>query len=91
MCRVNRFARPDLAFGLLQPFIQFIGELLTVALIECRRSAGLHAAGAHGIHEIAHVQTLFNGFSGVAFAARIKRDAAFLDHFRCQRDIGGDH
>lgn len=39
---------PLRAFRLLQPFVQFVGELLTVPLVERVRATGLDAAGAQG-------------------------------------------
>lgn len=38
-------------FRLQQPFVQLVGELLAVALVQGVRAAGLNAAGAQGIHK----------------------------------------
>ena len=78
-------------FRLQQPFVQLVGELLAVALVQRVRAAGLDAAGAQGIHKIAHVEALADGVRRIAFATRVQRHRAFLYHLCRQRNVGGDH
>jgi hypothetical protein len=65
-------------------------EGLPIALAEGWRAAGLQAAAAHGVHEIAHVQPLADVFACVQLTARIQSQAAFFDDFCSQGNIGGD-
>ena len=51
------------------------GEGVAIRLRERRRSAADVAAGAHGVHEVAHGEDPPNGIRRIALATRIERDA----------------
>jgi len=71
--------------------IQMIGERLPVALTERRRTLGLYAAGAQGIHEIPHDQPLFYAIRRIKLTAGIEHMPTLLYHFCRQRDVAGDN
>ncbi len=70
--------------------IQLIREGFPVRVAEGRRPAGLHAAGPHGLHEIAHVEPLADVFGGIALAAWGQHTDALVDQVRGQGDVGRD-
>lgn len=71
--------------------IQLVGEVLSVALIECRRATTLYAAGAHGVHKVAHIEALLDVLLGVELTARIEGVATLGDYLIGQRDVGRDY
>ena len=67
--------------------IQAVGKVLFVALAVGGRTTGLHAAGAHRIEEVPHVQASADVFGRVHFAASAERVATLGNHLCCQRNI----
>ena len=63
---------------------------MSVALVECSGSAGVDAAGAHGFHEVAHVEAGFDVFFAVEAAAWAEGDGVFVDDFGGEWDVAGD-
>ena len=59
-----------LATALGQQFIELVGEGFPIGLRHWRRASGILARGAHCLHEVAHLQPLFDIGSGIAFTAR---------------------
>lgn len=72
------------------PAFQLGGKSLTVIAGQGRRPAGLDAAAAQCVHEIAHVEQALHIVSVIKLAARIQRAGAFADNGGSQRDIGSD-
>ena len=62
--------------------IELVCECLTVVLIERAGSAGIDAAAAQRVHEVAHVEQLADVLAAVELAARIQRDSVLLNPAR---------
>ena len=62
-----------------QKAVELVGEALAIGQVERRRAAGLNAAAAQCVHEIAQRQVLADVFGGVELAPRIERVPAALD------------
>ena len=67
------------------------GKGLPFALAHRWRSAGLHAAGAQIVHEVAHVKQRPDVGGRKPFAAVAEDVAAFPDDFGGERQVAGDH
>ena len=66
------------------------GEGFAFALAHRRRPAGLNAAGAQIVHEVAHIEQWPDIGRGVPLATVAQNMAAFFDDFGRQRQIAAD-
>ena len=68
--------------------VQLIRECVAVGLAPGRGSAGLDAAPAQLVHEVAHGQALLDIVLRIEHTPRIERVAAAADHLGRERNVG---
>ena len=66
------------------------GEHAAFGLAHRWWAAGLYAAGAQVVHEVAHVEQRADVGGGIPFAAMAEHVAAFLDDLGGERQVAGD-
>lgn len=74
-----------------EPAIELSGEGMPIGVVKRAWAAGVDAAAAQGVHEVAHREQTLHIRASVMFTTRIERFCAFIDHRRGEWNIPGHH